>query len=36
MLEQEIEKARELVSRKKKEYDKAVEALSRLLDEQKR
>lgn len=36
MLEQDIEKARETVSRKKKEYDKAVEALSRLLDEQKR
>lgn len=35
-MEQEIEKAREKVSRKQKEYDEAVEELSRLLDEQKR
>ena len=35
MIEQEIEKARKKVAQKKKEYDKAVEELSRLLDEQK-
>ena len=36
MIEQEIEKAREKIFRRKKEYDEAVEELSRLLDEQKR
>ena len=36
MIEREIQKARELVFRKKKEYDAAVEKLSLLLDEQKR
>ena len=36
MIEQEIQKARELVFRKKKEYDAAVEKLSLLPDDQKR
>lgn len=36
MTEEQINKAREKVSRARKQYDKAVEELSALLDEQKR